>query len=143
MTCFHTFLVSLLYHQSDKKYYFNPISPPNKDIFVYLYTYICAPQTNNCCPLRGGLCIHTPRPSHQGCVYLPYLLPPLQNSLTLPCLSNLIHASRPAPLQPTSQPHPPIKRNYSLSDIPRHILLVPTCTKRLSLNHMQYQLFCK
>lgn len=25
---------------------------------------------NYCCPLKGGLCVHTARPSHQGCVYL-------------------------------------------------------------------------
>ena len=37
----------------------------------------------------------------------------------------------------------PSKETIFSSDIPRHILLVPTCTKHLSLNHMQSQLFCK
>ena len=37
----------------------------------------------------------------------------------------------------------PSKETILSSDIPRHILLVPTCTKHLSLNHMQSQLFCK
>lgn len=47
--------------------------------------------------LSDMLYLHASLLFSQGCSHLPYLLPPLWNSLTLPCLSNLIHASRPAP----------------------------------------------
>lgn len=142
MTCSHTFLLRLFYHQSDKNYYFNPICPQIR-IYLYIYTdtHICTSYKLLLNPQRRFGSTHSVHPIRS--VYLPYLLPPLQNSLTLPCLSNLIHASRPTPLYLPPNLILPSKEITLSSNIPRHIMLVPTCTKRLSLNHMQYQLFCK